>query len=269
MTIKEEKLFEELDEEVRQIVDAAEDSGLDNYETAYAVACYEDFGYTLEDVLEMIENGVISTSSWDSHYIENSEWNTEAYVFDDYEDAESAAKEDVLNLLDEIGFEGLNVDLSEFADQDWFQTALIESFENYCWSIKLENDDTYGNRLVEECYDHELIDDESFEKDESGEPDYTQCIIDEDELTDRYVDWYKDELDYDYGDNYAQAYIDEFGESEFNETLKNYSYVVDTDALAEYIVDNDGIANSLARYDGNEYEVEIGDGVIYYVYRAN
>lgn len=269
MDIKEEKLFEEIDEEVRQIVDAAENAELDNYETAYAVACYEDFGYTLEDVLEMIENGVISTSSWDSHYIENSEWNTEAFVFDNYEDAESAAKEDVLNLFDDIGFEGLNVDLSEFADQDWFKDALVESFEFYCRDIVDEDDDTYGNRLVQECYDNGLIDDESFETDENGEPDYTQCIIDEDELVDRYVEWYEDDLNYNYGGDFVQAYIDDFGSRDLSELIKNNPSVIDTDALAEYIVDNDGVANSLARYDGNEYEVEIGDGVTYYVYRAN
>ena len=269
MNFKEEKLFEELDEEVRQIVNAAEDAGLNNYETAYAVACYEDFDYILEDVLEMIENGVISTSSWNSHYIENSEWNTEAYVFDDYEDAESAAKEYVLNLFDDIGFEGLNVDLAMFADQDWFKDALVESFEFYCRDIVSEYDDTYGNRLIQECYDHDLIDDESFETDENGEPDYTQCIIDEDELVDRYVEWYEDDLNYDYGGDFVQAYIDNFGNGELHYIIKNNSNIIDTDALAEYIVDNDGVANSLAGYDGNEYEVEIGDGVIYYVYRTN
>lgn len=269
MFIKEENLLEELSEEVRQIVDKAEEAGLNNYETAYAVACYEDFGYTLDDVLEMIENGVISTSSWNSHYIENSEWNTEAYVFDNYEDAESAAKEDVLNLFDDIGFEGLNVDLADFADEDWFKDALVESFEFYCRDIISEYDDTYGNRLVQECYDNDLIDDESFEKDENGEPDYTQCIIDEDELVDRYVEWYEEDLYSSYHGNFIKAFVDSYGEGELNYVIKNNPSIIDTDALAEYIVDNDGVANSLAGYDGNEYEVEIGDGVTYYVYRAN
>lgn len=269
MVIKEENLLEELSEEVKQIVDTSKDVGLDKYETAYAVACYEDFGYNLEEVLEMIDSGVISTSSWDSHYIENSEWNTEAYVFDNYEDAESAAKEDVLNLFDDIGFEGINVDLENFADQDWFKDALVESFEFYCRGIVYENDDTYGNRLVQECYDNDLIDDESFEKDENGEPDYTQCIIDEDELVDRYVAWYEDDLNSSYAGDFVQAYIDDFGARDLSELIKNNPSIIDTDALAEYIVDDDGVANSLARYDGNEYEVEIGDGVTYYVYRAN
>lgn len=269
MIIKEENLLEELSEEVRQIVNSAEDDGLNNYETAYAVACYEDFGYSLEEVLEMIEKATITTSSWNSHYIENSEWNTEAYVFDDYEDAESAAKEDVLNLFDDIGFEGLNVDLEDFADEDWFKDALVESFEFYCRDIEYEGDDTYGNRLVEECYDHDLIDDESFEKDENGEPDYTQCKLDTEDLVEKYTNWYEEDLYSAYHGNFIKAFVDNYGEEALNDVIKEHPSIIDTDALAEYIVDIDGVANSLARYDGNEYEVEIGDGVTYYVYRAN
>lgn len=269
MVIKEENLLEELSEEVLQIIDASKDVGLDKYETAYAVACYEDFGYNLEEVLEMIDSGVISTSSWDSHYIENSEWNTEAYVFDNYEDAESAAKEDVLNLLDEIGFEGLNVDLADFADEDWFKDTLVESFEFYCRDIEYEDDDTYGNRLVQECYDNNIIDDNDFEIGENGEPNYTQCKLDTEDLVGKYTNWYEEDLYSAYNGNFIKAFVDNYGEEALNDVIKEHPSIIYTDALAEYIVNNDGVANSLARYDGNEYEVEIGDGVTYYVYRTN
>lgn len=252
---------EDYEEDKERILNEADEAGLSDYEKAMALASYEHFDADIDEVLEGIENGEIQQSSWDSHYIEFN--SLEAWVFDDYEDAESAAKEDVINTLDDIGYAGLNVDLSQFADEDWFRDALVESFEYYCRDIALEDDDTYGDRLVQECYDEGLIDDSDFEQDEDGEPDYTQCLVDTDELVERYVDWYTDN-NYDW----IQLYIDDFGQSSFDEVCRNNSSIIDQDALAEYIVEIDGVTNSLARYDGNECEVEIGD-VTYYVYRAN
>ena len=59
ITIKEEKLFEELDEETQQIIDACIENGFNKLETAFAVACYQEFDFTLEEVMEMVERNVI------------------------------------------------------------------------------------------------------------------------------------------------------------------------------------------------------------------
>lgn len=250
-------------DERERIIEAGRNADLSDYEIVYALACYEDFDFTVDEVLEMIENEYITTSSWNSHYIENNQWSVEAFVYDDYDEAYAAAKEDCENLIDEIGFEGINVDLAEFADEDWFKDALVESFRFYCEDIASESDDTYGNRLVEECYSRGLIDDSDFATDEDGEPKYDECLVDEDDLVERYVDWYEE-------DNYdwVQLYLDELGSENFDYAVKNNPSIIDIDALCEYIVDNDGVGNSLAGYDGNEWEVEY-DGTTYYVYRNN
>lgn len=249
--------------ERERIIYEAERGELSDLETAFALACYEAFDFTVDEVLDMITGNAITASSWNPNYIENSTYNVEAYVYDNYDDAYAAAKEDCENLIDDIGFEGLNIDLAMFADEDWFKDALIESFQFYCEDIASESDDTYGNRLVEECYDRGLIDDSDFATDADGEVDYTDCLIDEDELVERYVNWYE-ENNWDW----VQTYLDELGSENFEYAVKNNPSIIDMDALCEYIVDNDGVGNSLSRYDGSEREVEY-DGNIYYVYRNN
>ena len=268
MFIKEENLLEELDEEVRQIVDASKEYGLNNKETAFAVACYEYFDFTLEEVLEMVERNVINVSEYNPNLVENDIWSVEAWVFDDYSKAENQAKEDIKELIDEIGVEGFNVDIEDFVDTDWFEDSLVESFEFYCNDIANEEDDTYGNRLVQECYDSNLITDDDFELDEDGNIDYTDCKLSTEDLTEKYVEQYKFDLWHDYNSP-VQAYIDMLGKESFDSAIKEYPDIIDTDKLAEYCVDEDGPKNNLASYDGEEYEVEIGDSNIYYVYRTN
>ena len=189
------------------------------------------------------------------------------YVFDNYDDAEAAAKEECMLLFDDIGIEGINFDnlggIERYVDEDWFKDALEESFRFYCEDIANEGDNTYDNRLVQECYDEGLITDSDFEEDEDGEPDYTQCLVDEEDLVDRYVDNYVSGI-YDP----IQTYIDNFGAYDFDNVVKNNPNLIDLDSLANDIVEADGVANSLARYDGEEIETDFDD-ITYYMYRNN
>lgn len=188
------------------------------------------------------------------------------YVFDNYDDAVEGAIEDTKLLLDDIGIDGINFDnlggIENFVDDEWFEDALKESFESYCYDIEYEGDNTYDNRLVQECYDNDLITDDDFELDEDGEVDYTQCTLDTDELVERYVDDYMSRLT-----DPISEYISQFGVDEFNRVVKDNG-LVDMDELAEAIVDADGPANSLSRYDGNEVNYDF-DGITYYMYRNN
>ena len=270
MFIKEENLLEELSEEVRQIVDTSKEYGLNNKETAFAVACYEYFDFTFEEVLEMIERNVINVSEYNPNLVENDIWSVEAYVFNNQQEAEYYAKDGIKELVYEIDIEGFN-NIDDFVDQDWFKDVLVESFEYYCRDIVDEEDDTYGNRLVEECFTRAMIDEDDFAVDENGNIDYTACILDTEELVDRYTNWYEiEELDGNYGGDYVRAYIDIYGNESFLETVKEYTdEIIDMDKLVDYCIEEDGLGHYLASYDGNEYKVEIGDGTIYYVYRTN
>ena len=189
------------------------------------------------------------------------------YVFDDHYDAVLAAEEDTRQLIeDDMGITGINFDylggIEKYVDEDWFRDAERESFEFYCEDIATESSRDYDNRLVEECYDVGVIDDDDFEKDADGNPDYNECLLDESELTDRYVDYHLDSIS-----DFIEEFKFQFGEDEFNRVVMDNN-LIDINELVEDIVSTDGPANSLARYDGNEVEYDF-DGITYFMYRNN
>lgn len=212
--------------------------------------------YELNEPVDEYDDGVTEDTSGTNVSYNGEDW----YVFNDYDDAVKAATNDVLMYLDDMGVDGINLDMTKYVDEDWFEDAERESFENYCYDIANEGDDTYDNRLVQECYDEGLIDDSDFEEDEDGEPNYEECLIDTDELTERYVENHMNSIT-----NFVQEFIFQFGTDEFNDVVKRYN-LIDFNELAEDIVDIDGPANSLARYDGNENEIDLND-ITYYLYR--
>lgn len=184
----------------------------------------------------------------------------EYYVFDDYDDAYNEAVRDCEDLIDDMGPDGVN-GFEAYVDTEWFEDAMKESYEYYCQDIESESSSGFQNRLVEECYDAGLIDDDDFETDEDGNIDYDECTVDSYDLIDRLADYLTDRQ----GDA-VEWYIDNFGESEFREAVAANG-LVDTHKLAEYCVDADGVGHSLARYDGREIEYEF-EGITYYMYRS-
>ena len=192
----------------------------------------------------------------------NEKW----WVFDDEDSARDAAIEDNKNLIDDIGITGIDFGylggIENYVDTEWFEDAYRESEENYCWDILDEGDNIYDNRLVAECYEEGLIDDDDFEEDENGEPDYAQCIVSDDELVERYTDLLMNRIV-----DYVDEFKSEFGEQEFNDVVIEKG-LVDIDKLCEDIVDTDGIANTLSSYDGEEVTYDF-DGNTYYMYRCN
>lgn len=146
--------------------------------------------------------------------------NEEYYCYADYDDAIEASNEGVKGLLDDVGIAGLNVDVEQFVDTDWFETALRESAENYISDIKTE-----PGRYEDEFGD-----------------------LDEEDAIDKYVDEAGDAIEW---------FKMEFGEDYFSKIVMDNG-LVDLDALAEYITEADGPANELARYNGEEIELPCG-----------
>lgn len=228
-----------------------------------------DIGEDDEFNVENIENYTLAEepSIYDTAYapiigFNNEEW----YVFDDEDSARDAAIEDTRDLIDDIGITVINFGylggIENYVDTEWFEDAYRELEENYCWDILDEGDNIYDNRLVAECYEEGLIDDDDFEEDEKGEPDYTQCIVSDDELVERYADLLMNRIV-----DYVDEFKSEFGEREFNDVVMEKG-LVDIDKLCEDIVDTDGIANTLSSYDGKEVTYDF-DGNTYYMYRHN
>lgn len=232
------------------------------------VAALENEGYdeddeegTLDDAIVEVANAFyVNAESWSNNYFECN--GSEYYVFDDYDDAEEAAKQDTIEIIDDIGYTGIN-GWEDYVDESVFEEAMQESNEFYCDDIADESSSIYESRLVEECYDNGLIDDDDFETDEDGDPNYEECLVDEDDLKEKLAEYMTENSGYSYA---SQWYMDNFGEEAFNEFVKRNN-AIDVDELAEYVVRSDGVANSLARYDGEENTYEF-DGTTYYIYRA-
>lgn len=215
---------------------------------------------SFEDAFEEVATRFYVNSEYDSVYECD---DMEFYVFDDYDDAEEAAKQDVIEIIDDIGYSGIR-GWEDYVKEEIFEEAMQESNEFYCDDIADEGSSEYESRLVEECYENGLIDDEDFETDEDGDPDYEQCTRDEDELKEMLANYMTENSGY----SYASAwYMDNFGEEDFNEFVERNN-AIDVDELAEYVVRSDGVANSLARYDGNENEFDL-NGSTYWIYRCN
>lgn len=215
---------------------------------------------SLEDAFEEVATRFYVNSEYDSVYECDG---MEFFVFDDYDDAEEAAKQDVIELIDDCGYSCIN-GWEDYVKEDIFEEAMQESNEFYCDDIADESSSEYESRLVEECYENGLIDDEDFETDEDGDPDYEQCTRDEDDLKEMLANYMTENSGY----SYASAwYLDNFGEESFNDFVERNN-AIDIDELAEYVVRSDGVAHSLARYDGNENEFDL-NGSTYWIYRCN
>ena len=172
------------------------------------------------------------------------------------------------DLWDDMGIQSFSESFQDWIinnalDKSWFEDAMDESNRFYCEDIADERSREFDNRLVEECYDNGLIDDEDFETDEDGDPNYEECLVDEDDLKEKLAQYMTDNSGYSYA---SQWYMDNFGEDDFNEFVKRNN-AVNVDELAEYVVRTDGVENSLARYDGEENTFEF-DGTTYYIYKA-
>jgi hypothetical protein len=257
-----------------EFVDYLRDNGMSDTECALAMylieqdygdylSALEAFGYeeadreTYEDALRDLYNSYEVTRNFGDYYECGS---LAYYVFDDYDDAYDEAVRYEKDTIEEIGPEGIN-GYEDFVETSWFEDAMRESYEAYCNDIENESSSNFGNRLIEECYDAGLIDDDDFELDEDGDPDYDECTVASYDLVDRLTEHLCDGWN-----DPVQWYIDNFGHDSFREVI-DYHGLVDTDRLAEYCVDADGIGHSLASYDGNDIEYEF-DGFTYYMYRA-
>ena len=239
-------------------MDVAREAGLSDSEIAALVVAYEDYNYDEDEILEMIENGNVTTYGGFYDYGENVDLgDMDFYVFDSYDDAYAGAKESIIDLFDDIGIEGFNVNIEDYVDSDWFYDAMRESQEFYLNDLSPEE-------LFETAYDNGFLDESDFDTDEDGDIDFSSCNRDFDDVAERMLeDWEEahDEADA------VQDYIDNFGTEDFNYVVKKNN-LIDVDRLAEDCIDVDGVALTIASYDSYEHEVDI-DGVDYYVYRHN
>lgn len=258
-------LREGYEEDIQEIVDLMNEHDYSDAEIATAICAYEEYDTTVDEIREMIDNDEIrETSEW---VYGNGTFVTlgvmEFMVYESEDDAYGAAEEEFENLVDEIGVTQAvpKYVWEDYLDEDSCEEFFRDDYRSYCEDIVNESDDTYGNRLVSECVDAGIIDDYDFEEDEDGEPDYSQCTVDEDELIEKYVDYMVDRID-----DFGEELRFQFGEDTFEDMIKRGYIVFDMEGLTERYIDDCGVGQCLSGYDGQENEVEYED-INYHIFR--
>ena len=200
---------------------------------------YEDYA---DEVLALanylgVEPSEVQEESYDYYGLPYYTVDGEDYAITSSEDdADEAAKKEVIELIDELGVEALNWDnmggLENFVDMNWAEDVVRESMEFYANDIEDEeaSDAGYESRLAEEMAEAGVDSKEEF------------------------VDYLVKNAG-----NPAEYIKDNFGEDFLQDRI-------DADKAAEEVLDTDGRGHLLSRYDGKEITHEF-DGTTYYIYR--
>lgn len=171
------------------------------------------------------------------------------------------------DLWDDVGIQSFSESFQDWIinnalDKSWFEDAMDEINRFYCEGIVDERSREFDNRLVEECYERGLIDNDDFEEDEDGDADHEQCKKDNDDLIELMVE----DMNNDYDDP-VEWYKDTFGEESLSEVAIEKN-LVDLDTVIEELKSLDGRGNTLSSYDGSENEEKV-NGEWFYIYRTN
>ena len=185
----------------------------------------------------------------------------EYYVLTD-DEADEKFEQYQRDLWDDMGIQSFSDNFRDWiirnaVDTDWFEQAMNESNRFYCDDIVRESSKEFNNRLVEECYERGLIDDDDFEENEDGDIDHELCKKDNDDLIELMVESMNDDWD-----DPVEWYIDNFGEEDLSDCVIEHN-LVDLDKVIEEIQKWDG-RGMLASYDGEENS----EGE-FFIYRTN
>ncbi len=183
--------------------------------------------------------------------IGNQEW-----LFLDDTEADMEAERSIQDLIDDVGVTYIN-GWEDYIDSSFFDDVMDELNRSYAEDIANESSREFENRLVKECYDNGLIDDDDFAKEdeESDAPDYNECLLDKGELIDRLVD----DMNSRERDS-VEWYRFNFGDEQLSE-MAIQNNAINMDELIQYVIDSDGRGHTLSNYDGNEYEF---NNIFYY-----
>jgi len=201
---------------------------------------------------------------------DNSDYNVSGYETEDGkmyivatdEEADELFRDELQASFDDLGLDAFSEEFQSYIcenciDRDAFWDDMNYLNSSYCSDIAQEDDEQFGNRLVQECYGRDIISDDDFEKGPDGEPDYTNCIYDTDEL----VEMMTDDMNSDY-DSSVDYMISQFGIDDVSNIIKDNPSLIDFDEVVRQVQLSDG-RGSIARYDGREQEQ--GD---FYIYRV-
>ena len=165
--------------------------------------------------------------------------NQEYLYFNNYEDAEAAAVQYCVDIIQDCGLSDdliFQAEIQGLIDKKWFADFWYEVHEQIAYNDDIDYIATY----------------EEINALEAGE-------ITEEEIRETYFNSLQSSIN----GQEIEEYKFQFGDQEFNKIILSND-LIDINALAQYCVDVDGVAHFLSSYDGEELEYNN-----YYLYRVN
>jgi len=179
----------------------------------------------------------------------------EEYLILTDKEADQAMTDVIERDINELGFEQLGhfgqIIIDNYISGDWFDEYMKTNSEEYIDEIESETDERFGNRLIAELYDIDILEDGDFEEDGDGEPIYDKLNgnVDMDDKKEEYVEYRANEYDDD-GVFYCQETYDD-------DTFKKMAIRhgdIDYKGAGKQAARMNGRGNHLSSYDGEEHE---------------
>ena len=292
--------FEDKKTEISDVEDQIEDMRLEMEDDPEVIANpdgerAQDYGQDLDNLEEEIE--VLKEEAhdiYDLRYDDVDHYNLPIFEYEgmefaigDDEMADSAAWDQVDNLIDDIGFGGFSegfmdwyVDGDIVADDfyDMFWEDMHDSPEDYLDEDSDRELDSDIKAEIEKI--EEMIGNFQEELDETDdEMEEEELLIKIEDLEIEMEDLIEDEDNYEYTEEAKENYVESRMEEVRNDPisfLSDYGWdtpdsmerYIDRDAFIQGVIDSDGRGNGLSGYDGIENEVTFDDEW-YYIYRIN
>lgn len=183
------------------------------------------------------------------------------------DEAYDRALEDIQGTIDEMGLDAFTENFRDYIlnnlldDYHIKEEAIVQYYVDYAEDIEHEPSDEFGNRLIEELYEHEILTDDDFEDGEDGKDHYMlKPSVDLEEKVYEYAQTLSEDV------IVSDWLYDTFGDDveRMSEWLSENGYI-DWDEVKRQCIRDDGEAHFIASYDGNEIDLE-GD---LHAYRIN
>lgn len=193
----------------------------------------------------------LDTYGLKTYEAESEEW----AVTDNYKEVEAAVKEDIKNLLDDLGVDALMWDnmggIENYLDPKWFEEARQESNKSYAEDILSSE----PKRFIEEAKELKLDTDYAGYELNDPEGDHSAAISD-------FAEAMKEQQE----ENPIEWYINNIGKDSIKDLVKAGYISFDIDAIVEKIMELDGPGHVISVYDGKMVEKD-HNGKTYYLFR--
>lgn len=270
-------LRENLNDDEIDILNAGFDADLDYFLIAACIIAFREYDYSKKELIDAINSGKVK-ESYETKYGNVADVDgTSFLVIEEYSDVVASVKEWYESQIDDVGLPNIVLDWENYVDMDILgdicYELCVDYTESYCKDCLEESSSVktnFENRLIEECYNNDIIFDEDFEQ-VDGEPDYSKCLVSDDDLIEQYVSWYINDCGIiDWVEEYRNIFGQESLDSLLEEEIETDDELFDLDSFVSSYLDFNDAGTILSSYDGNELEFDLpAYNYSAYVYRLD